>query len=339
MRIQNLQKTSPRSTKLKEFQHELVALDHETQEQETELADFKRFALREAFYIQFNALFEVAEKTAILAGFGRYIIDEIDVTPTVMGGKRPEYKGGRQTAQVLADALEAVNGWHAPELDERPTLTQKVGAEAFYQQDNDSGENMALSRHPSTRMAQLQHDAAEHAVSADDVDVGIGASSRSAHSRERLASVTSQDSQDSDGMSLYASMPSPPLTRERLASQDSVESDTTSLYTSLPSPPLTRDNLTSDSSSPNFTLYPSTPSPPVSRQTMFMTPQDSVASLASSPPLPFRQSTRESVASPPERQESVVSPPERQESVASPPERQESVVSPPERQESVASPP
>lgn len=174
LRIQSLAKASPKSPKVKEFSHELSSLENDTQELETELADFKRFALREAYYLQFNALFEVAEKTAILAGFGRYIVDQIDVTPTTPGEPRAHYTGGEQTAQVLQDALEAVDGWHAPELDERPTLTQKVGAEAFYTHENNSGENVALSRHPSTRMAQLvQLSAADHATSENDVDVDV----------------------------------------------------------------------------------------------------------------------------------------------------------------------
>jgi hypothetical protein len=70
-RIAGLQKSSPRAGKLKEFQHELASLVNDTRAQEAEIADFKRFALREAFYLRFNAMAEYAEKTALLAGFGK----------------------------------------------------------------------------------------------------------------------------------------------------------------------------------------------------------------------------------------------------------------------------
>jgi hypothetical protein len=70
-RIAALQKSSPRAGKIKEFQHELESLVKDTRGQEAEIGDFKRFALREAFYLRFNAMAEYAEKTALLAGFGK----------------------------------------------------------------------------------------------------------------------------------------------------------------------------------------------------------------------------------------------------------------------------
>jgi hypothetical protein len=70
-RIAALQKSNLRSSKIKEFQHELESLVNDTRSQEAEIADFKRFALREAFYLRFNAMAEYAEKTALLAGFGK----------------------------------------------------------------------------------------------------------------------------------------------------------------------------------------------------------------------------------------------------------------------------
>lgn len=70
-RIAALEKSSPKSSKLKEFQHELTSLANDTRDREADIADFKRFALREAFYLRFNAMAEYAEKTALLAGFGK----------------------------------------------------------------------------------------------------------------------------------------------------------------------------------------------------------------------------------------------------------------------------
>jgi hypothetical protein len=80
-RIAALQKSSPRAGKLKEFQHELTSLVNDTRDQEAELADFKRFALREAFYLRFNAMAEYAEKTSLLAGFGKVRIGDLPTLP------------------------------------------------------------------------------------------------------------------------------------------------------------------------------------------------------------------------------------------------------------------
>jgi Eisosome component PIL1 len=154
-RIAALQKSSPRAGKIKEFQHELESLVKDTRGQEAEIGDFKRFALREAFYLRFNAMAEYAEKTALLAGFGKvkrqimlfsgkkknykaktkfaflvvmqYIVDLVDIEPTAPGEDRKSYSNGQQSAIILADALNAVNDWKPSHQDFRCTLAEGEG--------------------------------------------------------------------------------------------------------------------------------------------------------------------------------------------------------------------
>ncbi|KAH8554360.1 Eisosome component PIL1-domain-containing protein [Umbelopsis sp. PMI_123] len=126
-RIAALQKSNLRSSKIKEFQHELESLVNDTRSQEAEIADFKRFALREAFYLRFNAMAEYAEKTALLAGFGKYIVDLVDIEPTAAGEERKPYTSGQQSAIILADALNAVNNWKPSHQDFRCTLAEGEG--------------------------------------------------------------------------------------------------------------------------------------------------------------------------------------------------------------------
>ncbi|OBZ80274.1 Sphingolipid long chain base-responsive protein PIL1, partial [Choanephora cucurbitarum] len=104
-RIQNLKKNSPKSPKLTEFQHELDSLAKDTHESEMDLADFKRFALKEAFYLRFNAMNEYAQKTALIAGFGRYLTDLIEIEPTPPSQiNRNPYEKGPEAAIIFADA-------------------------------------------------------------------------------------------------------------------------------------------------------------------------------------------------------------------------------------------
>ncbi|KAL0135968.1 Eisosome component PIL1-domain-containing protein [Mucor lusitanicus] len=126
-RILNLSKTSPKSPKLAEFQRELKSLAHDTLESEMDLADFKRFALKEAFYLRFNALSEYAEKTALIAGFGKYLTDliEIEPTPPTQTHRNP-YKNGPEAAIIFADAVNALDNWKPSAEDERPTLANNV---------------------------------------------------------------------------------------------------------------------------------------------------------------------------------------------------------------------
>jgi hypothetical protein len=119
-RITNLTKTSPKSPKLRELEKELGSLDRDTHDTELEMGDFKRFALKEAFYLRFNAMNEYAEKTAMIAGFGKYIVDLLDIAPSE--SKRRTYDKGIEAAMIFADAINAVEAWQPQEGDERPTI-------------------------------------------------------------------------------------------------------------------------------------------------------------------------------------------------------------------------
>jgi hypothetical protein len=119
----NLSKNSPKSPKLLEFQRELKSLAQDTHESEMDLADFKRFALKEAFYLRFNALNEYAQKTALIAGFGKYLTDLIEIEPTPpTQTHRNAYKNGSEAAIIFADAVNALDNWKPVAEDERPTL-------------------------------------------------------------------------------------------------------------------------------------------------------------------------------------------------------------------------
>ncbi|KAI7867878.1 Eisosome component PIL1-domain-containing protein [Spinellus fusiger] len=121
-RISNLTLSNPKSPKLKEFQRELTLLQRDTHTIEMEMGDFKRFALREAFYLRFNAMNEFSEKTAILSGFGKYLVDLIDIEPTPQGQPhRTTYTKGTEATTIIEDAMAALDSWSPAEGEERPT--------------------------------------------------------------------------------------------------------------------------------------------------------------------------------------------------------------------------
>ncbi|KAG2186459.1 hypothetical protein INT44_002681 [Umbelopsis vinacea] len=101
---------------------EFASLEQECRDQEQDLADYKRFAVREAFYVRFNALTEYAEKLAMIAGFGKYLVDQISIEPTPHGQPRQPYTGHEQTSTIIEDAIAAIDGWRPMEQDERPTM-------------------------------------------------------------------------------------------------------------------------------------------------------------------------------------------------------------------------
>ncbi|OZJ03005.1 hypothetical protein BZG36_04675, partial [Bifiguratus adelaidae] len=175
-RITGLQKSQPNSPKIQEFQYELNQLEQDSQQQESELADFKRFAVREAFYVNFNAQYEYAEKMSILAGFGKYLVDTIDVTPT-QGQQRRPYQSEHQTDQIVRDAFTAVDGWKPVQGDHRPTMAEKTtaGPGGLYMQDNNSDEYVNDPQVARTTQ-QLSQTNMGSSQSLNQPGAGIGAS-------------------------------------------------------------------------------------------------------------------------------------------------------------------
>lgn len=186
-RITNLSRSNPKSPKLREFTKELESLERDTHDTEMEMSDFKRFALREAFYLRFNAMHEMAEKQAIIAGFGKYIVDLLDIEPTPPGQphRRP-YNKGLEAAQILADALAALEAWQPAEGIERPTLLQaddNSQSSLAHDSDDESSsskgkEHPALPARPQQRSSPDHNDAVQTTTgdlkTTEDVQLDLG---------------------------------------------------------------------------------------------------------------------------------------------------------------------
>ncbi|ORY95372.1 hypothetical protein BCR43DRAFT_492889 [Syncephalastrum racemosum] len=112
------------SRQIEQLTEELDQLTLDVQDRQREMDDYKRFALREAFYVRFNAMYEYGQKMALLAGFGKYLVDLLDIEPTPPGQARTEYTKARDADRIWMDCLLAIDGWSA-ELDERPTVLER----------------------------------------------------------------------------------------------------------------------------------------------------------------------------------------------------------------------
>ncbi|KAG2173327.1 hypothetical protein INT43_004701 [Umbelopsis isabellina] len=107
--------------KVLEASRELSALEQECRVLEWDLANYKRVAMREALYVRFNSITEYAEKLSILAGFGKYLVDQIPGEPVPIGQPRNPYNGAEMTNCILKDAFSAIDSWRPSELQQRPT--------------------------------------------------------------------------------------------------------------------------------------------------------------------------------------------------------------------------
>lgn len=128
-RIQHLSKSNSSSKKIPELEKELALLN--TSSRENEAHEYKRFIMKEAFYLRFNALQEYAEKTAIVAGYGKYIVDLLDA----------QNHASSNCDMILQDALLTVDGWKPK--DERVTLTEEDVL--FQHEDEDEDDALLLT--------------------------------------------------------------------------------------------------------------------------------------------------------------------------------------------------
>ncbi|KAL9541453.1 hypothetical protein MBANPS3_009115 [Mucor bainieri] len=126
-RINHLSKSNSSSKKIPELQKELEQLHTSTKE--TEAHEYKRFIMKEAFYLRFNALQEYAEKTAIVAGYGKYIVDLLDA----------QNHASSNCDMILQDALLTVDAWKPK--DERVTLTEE---DVLFQHEDEEEEDALL---------------------------------------------------------------------------------------------------------------------------------------------------------------------------------------------------
>lgn len=92
--IERLEQDHPGAVdKLMDLKQQLATLQQATAVDEREMDNFKRMAVREAFYLLLNGMHEMASKTDAISSFGKYIVDELDVTPVKDGEERQAYKG------------------------------------------------------------------------------------------------------------------------------------------------------------------------------------------------------------------------------------------------------
>lgn len=99
---------------------QLASVEQDAAVEEQELAEFKRLALREAFYLRFNALTAYAEKANMIAGFGKYLTDLFEVS------EKETVYNQKVANTIFSDAVEALDRWVPTQSDERPTINESL---------------------------------------------------------------------------------------------------------------------------------------------------------------------------------------------------------------------
>jgi hypothetical protein len=109
--IAQLKWKEPNSPKIVVLEQELVRAEAESLVAEAQLSNITREKIKAAYSYQFDALREHAEKVAIIAGYGKHLLELIDDTPVTPGETRAAYDGYEASKAIIQDCEDALTNW------------------------------------------------------------------------------------------------------------------------------------------------------------------------------------------------------------------------------------
>jgi len=109
--IAQLKYKEPNSPKIVVLEQELVRAEAESLVAEAQLSNITREKIKAAYGYQFDALREHCEKVAIIAGYGKHLLELIDDTPVTPGETRPAYDGYEASKAIIQDCEDSLTNW------------------------------------------------------------------------------------------------------------------------------------------------------------------------------------------------------------------------------------
>jgi hypothetical protein len=109
--IAQLKYKEPNSPKIVVLEQELVRAEAESLVAEAQLSNITREKLKAAFTYQFDALREHCEKLAIIAGYGKHLLELVDDNPVTPGETRNAYDGYEASKAIIQDCEDALTNW------------------------------------------------------------------------------------------------------------------------------------------------------------------------------------------------------------------------------------
>lgn len=123
--IAKLKYKDPNSPRIVVLEQELVRAEAESLVAEAQLSNITREKLKAAFTYQFDALREHCEKIAIIAGYGKHLLDLIDDTPVTPGETRQAYDGYEASKAIIQDCEDALTNWVSSDAAVRSNLSTR----------------------------------------------------------------------------------------------------------------------------------------------------------------------------------------------------------------------
>jgi len=123
--IAQLKYKEPNSPKIVVLEQELVRAEAESLVAEAQLSNITREKLKAAFTYQFDALREHCEKLAIIAGYGKHLLELVDDTPVTPGETRNAYDGYEASKAIIQDCEDALTNWVTQNAAVKSSLSQR----------------------------------------------------------------------------------------------------------------------------------------------------------------------------------------------------------------------
>lgn len=109
--IAQLKYKEPNSPRIVVLEQELVRAEAESLVAEAQLSNITREKIKAAYTYQFDALREHSEKVAIIAGYGKHLLELIDDTPVTPGETRAAYDGYEASKAIIQDCEDSLTNW------------------------------------------------------------------------------------------------------------------------------------------------------------------------------------------------------------------------------------
>jgi len=158
--IAHLKHKEPHNPKIVVLEQELVRAEAESLVAEAQLSNITREKLKAAFNYQFDAIREHAEKLALIAGYGKHLLDLVDDTPVTPGEERPAYDSYDVSKQIIVDCEDALSEWTLDTAAVKSRLSVRKSRKD--RNAAQTGGDLSAQDKPLERESSLWVSAAEH---------------------------------------------------------------------------------------------------------------------------------------------------------------------------------
>lgn len=148
--IAQLKYKDPTSPKIVVLEQELVRAEAESLVAEAQLSNITREKLKTAYQYQFDALQEHCEKVAMIAGYGKHLLELVDDTPVTPGETRVPYDGYDASKSIIQDCEQSLINWVPQRAAVKSRLSQRSRSRSARRASRTRGEGVSLQDRPLT---------------------------------------------------------------------------------------------------------------------------------------------------------------------------------------------